>query len=272
MNILNLIKRDAVAKFLTFAFIALAIFWVWIQTTGSQQGMLNNSFGAAYPLISLIGGLYGLFSVSKQWGGFKSLIGKGIIFLSLGLLAEVFGQWAWSYFTIIQNIEVPYPSIADLGYFMIVPFYAYAMYNFARASGIKLGLKNTVGKAQAIVIPLLMVSVAFWLFLRDVEVDPSNYLRAFLDFGYPGLEAIAISIGILTYTLSRGVLGGVMRSKVLFIVFALAAQYVTDYLFLYQVGTEVYYNAGIVDLMYTISVFLMALGIISLKYPQEANA
>jgi hypothetical protein len=46
-------------------------------------------------------------------------------------------------------------------------------------------------------------------------------------------------------------------------VVALIAQYVTDYTFLYTVGVETYYNAGIVDLMYTTSLMMMSIAVAS---------
>ena len=248
-----------------FGYVLLLAFWISIFASGSTEGFSNNLFGALYPLISLVGGICGIFIISKKWGGVKSLIGKGILFLSLGLLAEVFGQWAWSYFTMVQKIEVPYPSIADIGYFAIIPLYSYAVYNFAKASGVKIGLKNLMGKIQALLIPLAMVCIAYFLFLRNVSVDISNPLKTFLDFGYPGLEVVAVSIGILTYSLSRNVLGGIMRPKILWIIFALVFQYITDYLFLYQVGVGTYYNGGLVDLLYATSFTIMALGILNFK-------
>lgn len=258
-----------VARALIFIYFALVVFWVWIFLQGMTGGPINNFYGAVYPLISLIGGLYGVFWVSKKWGGYQSIIGKGVIFLSLGLLAEVFGQWAWSYYVIVQKIEVPYPSIADIGYFAIIPLYIYAMYNFAKAAGIKMGLKSFFGKIQAVVIPLLMVTVAYFLFFKDLTLDFSDPLRTFLDFGYPGFEIIAISIAILTYSLSRNVLGGIMKPQILFIIFALVFQYITDYTFLYQAGADTYYNAGPVDLLYTTSFMIMALAIINLSSTYE---
>lgn len=244
-------------------YIALIVFWSWINISGLKEGNINNLYGALYPIIALVGGLYGLFVVSKKWGGTKSLVGRGIFFLSLGLLAEVFGQWAWSYYTIIQQVEVPYPSIADIGYFAIIPFYGYAIYNFAIAAGVRINLRSFLGKLQAILIPIFMITIAYFLFLKDAKVDTSNLLRTFLDFGYPGFEAIAVSVGILTYSLSRNVLGGVMKPRVLYLIFALIVQYITDYTFLYRAGVGTYYNAGPVDLMYTTSFIIMALGIIS---------
>ena len=266
LQLARLLLRHPLAKIALLLYFLLLVFWFWIFSVGSIEGLINNVFGLLYPLISLSGGLFGLLFAAKKWGGFKSVMGKGIIFLSLGLLAEVFGQWAWSYFTIIQQVEVPYPSIADLGYFAIVPFYAYAMYNFSIAAGIKFSLKTYLGKIQAIIVPLVMISVAYFLFLEDVSVDLENPLKTFLDFGYPGFEAIAISIGILTYSLSRNLLGGIMQPRILYFVFALIAQYVTDYYFLYSVGVETYYNGGIVDLMYATSLTIMTLGIVSFAY------
>ena len=57
-----------------------------------------------------------------------------------------------------------------------------------------------------------------------------------------------------------------MHSRILYLVVALMAQYITDYTFLFRAGIGTYYNAGPVDLMYTISLTIMALGIISFNY------
>lgn len=267
----RVLLRHPLAKAVLVLFVLLFIFWVWIDAQGLREGTVNNFFGLVYPIISFISGLYGIYLSFSKWGGHKTVVGRGVLFLALGLLAEVFGQWAWSFYVIVLGVEIPYPSIADIGYFLIVPFYSYAMYNFAIAAGAKFNLKNYVGKIQAIVIPALMIAVAYFLFLRNIDVDFSNILRTFLDFGYPTFEAIAISIGILTYLLSRGILGGVMRSRILYLVFALVAQYITDYTFLYRAGVGTYYNAGIVDLMYTISLTIMALGVISFSYTYDTD-
>ncbi len=261
---MQLLLKNKVSQVLIILYIGLLIFWVWIRMQGLTEGPVNNLYGVLYPFISLIGGLYGIFFVSRTWGGFKSVMGRGVLFLSFGLLAEVFGQWAWSYYTIIQGIEVPYPSIADIGYFAIIPLYSYAMYNFAKASGIKFGLRTFLGKMQTLLVPIIMVTIAYFFFLKNIQVDWSNPTRTFLDFGYPGLEPIAVSIGILTYSLSRNILGGIMRSKILYIIFALVFQFITDYTFLYQAGTGTYYNGGIVDLLYTTSFMIMTLGVLFL--------
>ncbi len=258
--------HTAAAKAVMVLLVILLAFWIWIKAHGLTEGFENNLFGALYPIISLIGGISGIILARRKWGGAKSYIGKGILFLSYGLLAEVFGQWAWSYFTIVKGIEVPYPSIADIGYFAIIPFYSYAMYNFAKAAGVKLGLRSMFGKVLAIVVPVAMFLVAYFMFLKNIEIDPTNPIKTFLDFGYPGFEVIAVSLAILTYSLSANFLGGIMRSKILLVIFALVFQYVTDSAFLYQVANGTYYNGGIVDLLYTLSFTIMALAVINFTY------
>src|SRR3989344_6132703 len=104
----NFLKHP-LAQILLLLYVALFAFWVWIHVNNLTEGPYNNLYGTLYPILSLFGGLYGLLYVQKRWGGHRSLVGKGVIFLSLGLLAQVFGQWAWSYYTIVENIEVPYP-------------------------------------------------------------------------------------------------------------------------------------------------------------------
>ena len=79
-----------------------------------------------------------------------------------------------------------------------------------------------------------MLAVGYFLFLQGYEFDWSDPLKVFLDFGYPFGQAIYVSIAILTYLLSRGILGGIMKGKILFILFALCMQFLSDYTFLYQ--------------------------------------
>lgn len=252
---------------LTFVFLAYFLFlffwWLKIALSGVKVSTENHLFNFSYTFIALFGALYGLYVAWKVWGGFRSVIGRGLIFLSLGLLGEWFGSTIWSYFNIIEQVEVPYPSIADLGFFSIIPLYALAMIHFGRASGVRITIRSFLGALQAILIPAIMVLVSYLLFLRNIEIDWGNPVKLFLDFGYPGGEAITVSFGILAFSLSLKVLGGRMRSRIFYIVFAVVFQYITDYLFLYRSGMGQYYNAGFVDLLYAASFMIMSLGLVS---------
>lgn len=232
---------------------------------GQKEGFENYLFGGVYPILALVGGINGLI-ISRIYGGWSSVMGRGIIYLSLALLGQVFGQFIWTYYNIIAKIEVPYPSLADLGYISVIPFNILAMWSFAKASGVKLSLKKLGGKIQAVLIPLILLIAAYALFLKDYQFDFSDPVRIFLDFAYPTGEAIYISLAILTYLLCRNLLGGIMRHKILFFIFAFTVQFLTDYTFLYSISHEFYYNGGIVDLMYATSFGIYSLALLNLKF------
>lgn len=253
--------RHRLAQGLILYFVVLFVWWVWMNASGQTNTDVSYWYGAAYPLIALIGGISGLM-FSKKWGGWKSVMGRGIIFLALGLLGQAFGQFTWTFYNLILRVEVPYPSIADIGYLSIIPFYSLAMVNFARASGVHLSLRSYMSKLQVVIVPIVMLVISYLLFLQDYEFDFSAPVRIFLDFGYPMGEAIIISVAILTLWLSRNYLGGLMKPKIRYIIFAFFVLYITDYTFLYRASRELYVNGGIVDLMYTFSFLVMSIGLL----------
>ena len=248
---------------LTFYFL-IFIWFGLINSASLRESDLNYAFGVIYAFIALFGGISGLL-IARKWGGIKSAVGRGISFFSLGLLGQFFGQVVWSYFNIVAKVEVPYPSVADIGFFSIIPFYSLGMLSFAKAAGAKFSLKRLDGKIYALAFPLIIVAIVYFVFIRDLVVDFSDPIKTFFDFGYPLGESIALSIAIVTYFLARGVLGGHMRSRIAYLAFALTFQFITEFTFIYRAANESYYNAGPVDLMYATSFVLMSLGLLSFR-------
>src|SRR3989344_2173025 len=141
----NLFKENLFVKILSFFFLVLTIWWISIYARGLVEGPENNSFTLIYPLFSLVGSIAGLF-VAEKWGGFKSLMGKVICTFSFGLLAQFLGQVLYAYYIYIQGIEVPYPSMGDIGYFGSVIFYIIASIYLARIAGFKFSFRSFEGK------------------------------------------------------------------------------------------------------------------------------
>lgn len=253
------IKKEWQAQVAIGLFIFYTIWFIIIHLLLPKDHFLYEYFGHSYGLIAVWGGVCGIF-IAEKWGGFKSLIGRALIMFSLGLFAQEFGQLAYSYYIFILHVDIPYPSLGDLGFFGTIPFYIYGSYLLAKASGVNISLKSITNKLQAVIIPLVMLGVAYYLFLQHYEIDLSDPLATFLNFAYPLGQAIYISIGILTYSLTRGMLGGVMKSKILFLIFAFGAQFLADYYFIYT--QQEYYPASIHDLIYALAYFLMALGLV----------
>lgn len=259
------IKKEWQAKAAVAIFALLTVWWViGLQNPDSYKTRYFGDFPSIYGVMALWGGIWGLV-ISRKWGGLGSVMGKAILMFSLGLFAQEFGQIAYAYLSFVKHIEVPYPSIGDLGYFGSIPLYIYGTYLLAKVSGVKVKLRQFKSILQAITIPVLWLAVGYFLFLQGYEFDLSDPLRIFLDFGYPLGQAIYIALAILTYLLSRGVLGGIMKSKVLFVLFALVIQFLSDYTFLYQSSRGVWHVGGVNDYMYLVSYFVMALSLIQFQ-------
>lgn len=259
---------------LTFVILAGFFVWWWFLHFGHQEntGHILDWWAGTYGIIALVGGVWGLV-VSKRWGGFKSVIGLSVAMFSFGLLAQEFGQLIYAYYAIVDKIEVPYPSIGDIGYFGSVLLYIYGTFLLAKAAGAKFSLKTVSGKFQAVIIPITLLITSYLLFLRGYEFDWRNPLTVILDFGYPLGQAIYISIAILAFLLSRKMLGGIMRKKILLIIFALCAQYAADFNFLLQSSHETWSTAQYGDFLYALSYTLMTIALLSvgLAYAQIRN-
>lgn len=251
------------------SFLVLTVWWLILQVTGTPGDHASYIFGAVYgPFLSLFGGIIGLRS-SQLWGGWKSLMGKAVIGLSLGLLAQAFGQITNSMYNLVLGIEVSYPGVPDIGFFGSIPLYIFAILMLIAASGGRAKMRSGTAQLQAVGIPLVGLIASFALFLQGYEADWSAPLTLFFDFGYPLGQALYVSLAILAYSLSRGMLGGVMRRPILLLLFALAAQYFSDFAFLYANSRDGYFVGGVVDYIYLVSYAIMTLGLIQLHHTRE---
>lgn len=261
------IKKETGAKIITIIFFLLSIWWLVNNLiVGNKNIRYDNfiDFGGVYGIVALLGGIWGI-RIAIKWGGIKSVMGKAIFMFSLGLFAQEFGQIAYALYNDIYKTPGPYPSLGDIGFFGSIPLYIYGTLLLAKASGAKIKLQSFTHKIQAVLIPLGMLVIAYFFFLQGYEFDWTNPIKVFLDFGYPMGQAIYISIALLTYLLSRGILGGIMKGRILFILFALFIQFLSDYTFLYQSSRGTWHVGEINDYMYLVAYFLMTLGLLQLN-------
>jgi hypothetical protein len=262
-----LTRKDWQTKVALGGFVLLTLWWLYNNFVLGNHNLKYDSFfdfGEVYGYMAIWGGIWG-FIISKKWGGFRSVMGKAIILFSLGLFAQEFGQLYLAFYNDIYKTAGPYPSLGDIGFFGTIPLYISGVLLLAKASGVHIKMKSFASQLQAVIIPLIMLIVAYVLFLQGYEFDWANPIKVFLDFGYPFGDAIYISLALLTFLLSRGMLGGVMKSKILFIVLALGVQFLADFSFLYQSSRGIYAVGGLVDLLYLCAYFLMTLGLLQLS-------
>jgi hypothetical protein len=257
-------KSKALITVLAGAFVILTIWWALPFVIDTENMPINiiEVFSGTYGILALFGGLVGI-GAAQKWGGFKSILGRGILMLSLGLLAQEFGQLAFGYYLHIQHVEIPYPSLADVGYFGSILFYIYGAILIAKAAGATISLRSMKGKLIALLLPAAVLVTSYFVFLSNYEFDFSQPLTVFLDFGYPLGQAIYLSIALLAYLFSRKWLGGILKNKILLVIAAFFLQYAADFNFLYQVVNETWVNGGYGDYLYLFSYFVMGLALVN---------
>lgn len=252
---------------LTYVLTALYVFqlvwWLSMQFLYNAPARETYWFNIVYGNIAIVGFVSAFVIAQRKWGGWQSLFGKMLIFLGLGLLMEYFGIVVWLYYN-LTGADVPYPSLADVGYFGLIPMYITASVMLARAAGLHFALRTVRGKLVACLIPLGSLAIAFGFFLRNIT--DTSPLKLFFDIGYPVGEIVPITIAGLVLIFSTKMLaGGIMRSRVFWLVFAFFMQFLAEYTFLYQAAMGTYTNANIADMLYATSYFIMGLGIISFR-------
>lgn len=238
----------------TAVFIGFIGWWLSFQHVIEDQGLSVQWFGGTYGIMALIGAVVGFFA-SRKWGGFKTVLGRALMFFSLGLLAQEVGQLIYTYYIYGAQVQIPYPSWGDVAYFGSVLLYIYAALLLAKTTGIQTSLKNNFYKVVAFLVPVILLGISYFVFLYHHEYDSSHPLTVFLDFGYPMGQATYIALAITAYLLSRKLLGGVMKTAILLVILALFLQYISDFVFVYQSSRDTYLAGKYADLLYLIAYF-----------------
>jgi len=264
-SLYNQFKNNILFNFTIIFFSLLTGWWLssYFKFNLSNGGVSVNIFTLVYPFMALVGGVSGLH-FSKKWGGFKSTLGKAIGFFSLGLLAQFAGQAVYAYYIYVLGVEIPYPSLGDIGYFGSVIFYIIASYYLARVGGLHSSVRTSLGKVVVVLVPSFILLISYLFFLKDYQFDWSSTLTIFLDFAYPFGQAVYVSIALFALLLSNSILSGSMRSPVFFLIIALITQYFADFMFLYQAHFGNWVVGGINDYLYLASYFLMTIALLNI--------
>lgn len=264
----NVLKKSWLTYFVVIAYLVILGWYFVIRSSGSENNYL---FNWSYGLIALVSAIYAWRIATKYWGGLKSTMGKLIIFLGVGLFAQWVGLQIWTYYNVIAKVEVPYPSLADIGYFGLVPAYGVAALMLSKVTGVRFSLRSLSGRIVILLIPLVALAAAFFLFVRDVGFEDSSPLRIFFDLAYPIGEIIPAAIALVVLLLTGGIMGGRMRSRMFMLILAFSVQFFTEYFFLYQSGQGTYINGGTADLFYATSYAVMGLSIAALSKIEVNN-
>ena len=188
-----------------------------------------------------------------------------MIALALGMFGWTGGMIFWNYYLFFMQVEIPYPSLGDLFYIMIWPFWTYAMISLFRVTGAKYGLRKLSGKILALTISAAVVTVSYFLLFivaRQGELGlGGGTLSNLLAFLYPLGDVAILLTSALIYSLSFKFLGGVYKKAILILLVGFTLNYIGDIIFVFTATNETYFNGNIADFLYVIMLFTVATGI-----------
>lgn len=254
-------------RILPVIYVFLALWWFSIFFRGIHETDENYTFSLLYGLMPLSIGIFGLF-IAHRWGGFKSAMGRALGFLSAGQFAWGVGNLIFSYYQLVLHVPVPYPGPADTGYFLMYPLSAIGVFFLFRVTGATAGLKSTSGKVSFLLLPLFFVGLSYYLLYTIARGGAITYegdlLKFILDIGYPIGDVVVVTLSSMIYWLSRDYLGGIFRKPIILMLFGFVLAYVADFSFSYTTTVGTFFTANWVDLLYTTTFFIIAMGLILL--------
>ena len=253
-------------KFCLGFFATLIVFWLVLFATNTEGGFWGYLYVFLYGLMPLFGGALAVRGY-RTWGGLSTILGKAIFFLGLGLFLWGIGETIWAYYNFFLDVEIPYPSLADVFFAPSVFFYTLGTIFLSMTTGVRYGLRNMGGKIFSIVAPFAIFVATYYLLIiigqnGELISDKTSLIKSILDIAYPLGDAVALSVAVVVAGLSFRYLGGVYKYDVISILLGLAAMFVADCVLSYTTTLETAYSGDFGDLIFTVAVFLLTFGLL----------
>lgn len=255
-------------------FAILVLFWLVLRFTGIENMFWGNLYVFLYGLIPLVGGLAAIRGY-KTWGGLSTVLGKAVFFIAFGLFFWGIGETIWSYYNFFLNVEIPYPSVADLFFAPSVFLYNAGVIWLSMTTGSRFALRSIGGKIFSMLAPIVIFAITYYLIVivahsGEIFSDSRSLLKSILDVAYPLGDAVALSVSVVVAGLSFKYLGGSYKYDVVAILLGLMAMFIADTVLSYTSSLGTAYSGDLGDLLFTIAVFLLTFGLLGFNKIKQA--
>jgi diguanylate cyclase (GGDEF)-like protein/PAS domain S-box-containing protein len=192
------------------------------------------------------------FVVSRRASSAGSRVAWALI--GLGFAAYAFGDLAWFWFEVVEGVEVPFPSVADVGYLGFFPLMLLGLARLPR--------EQPEGRLRSALDMAIVIvgsgAVIWWLVLGPVVAasggDPADVL---LGLAYPVGDTLVL-FALLAALLGR--LTETSRAVVSLLAVGLALNIAADLTYARLVIEESYTSGMWLDLMYILGWVAMGSG------------
>lgn len=181
---------------------------------------------------------------------------RGWALLGLSAGAWAIGQLIWTYYALLLDIPIPYPSAADFGFLTAVPLAFAGVMSFWTAP------RGTATRwrvwLDGLIIALALTFTAWALGLRAVAasaIDSAHPLTDFLNFAYPIGDILIGTVLILAIRRATHQRQG----RMLLLLGGLAANSLADSTFSYLTANNSYAAGDFIDAGWVIGYLMIAL-------------
>jgi hypothetical protein len=140
------------------------------------------------------------FLVIRHWG-YRGKVGLVHLGLFLGVFLWFLGDTAWTIYETVLQVEIPYPSFADVlylaGYIPIALGIVQFLWTF------RAGLKRQRAFV-ALGVGLLFLGLTYAFLIGPLAVSTENFLTKSYDVAYPVLDSMLVVLAIFMFFVFRG--------------------------------------------------------------------
>ena len=245
------------------AFQLIFVGWLLLKPGGDSALLWFDDISVAVG--AFLAGVMSLFAVRRYWG---SQTGLAWAFIALGLFLFSFGDGSWAFQEIALGIEVPFPSVSDIGYLGAYPAVFLGLLLMPQAPAT--GMRRTK-LALDVIIGMVAVTVISWNFVVSplLTEGQGSTLADAIGVAYP-LADLAIIFAILVL-IARASPGS--STAYLFVLgAAFAATALSDSLYTYLTQVGDYATGSYIDIGWLAGYNLVTLSALLCIGPRRAPA
>jgi hypothetical protein len=152
-----------------------------------------------------------VFALRSYWENLESRLSRIWIGFSLGMIFWFIGELSWALYTLIFNIEIPYPSVADVYRLVGYGFLFFAIFTYIELFRPAIS-KRMIATASIFVLPTSAGIIPPLLLSISAKASAVNLTTLLVDLAYPLLDLSLLAqamLGLLVFTTTelRGKIG-----------------------------------------------------------------
>ncbi len=254
----NVVRRNMVIAYWTGLIAALALGEIYLFQRFYTDFMYSFT-NVVSPLSAGVALISSIFALRRYWENLQSRLSKIWLSFAFGMFFWFLGEVGWAVYTLVFNVEIHYPSIADIfwlsGYVPL--FIALYMYVGTFQPAIS---KRIVAIAGAIIGSVGVIAVSPLILSVAVGAAEQDLVTVGVSLSYPILDLVLFSeaiLGLLVFTITR--LKGRIGLAWLLINAAIIVNVVADISFSNATMYGAYYNGHPLELLFHWGYILFAL-------------